>query len=539
MKMTINDELRYIQAFSRIIGVKEDDAIEYAERKGLNALVENAAQLLATPVQREKHQAFLDLYRMSSAINPQKPIINSPEKASAFFHSVMDKIHDKEAFVVAFLNTKNRVIDHEVVSVGTINSSIVHPREVFRNAIINKANSVILCHNHPSGDLHPSKEDISITQRLKDTGNLLGIQVVDHLIINGINQHEHYSFKAQGILEATGAYSITTSVLNEETNYNFSKVAKEQNSDLNVPIQEHTYPLPDPDISISDRNAYGYFDDEMLPLSKERAAELFEQDLTVYLLYEDNTEAMAFDREDITNHDGIFGIEHTDWIAFKDYEVMKEAEKFSISELEQRFLESPADAFAIYQLKNGEELRDYRFEGLERLQKAGLSVEHDNYEMVYTAPLIDFKGNQSQTLNRLYEQFNINHPTEFRGHSLSVSDMVALKVNGRLSFHYVDSFGFVEQPNFLPQKNYLETAEKSTEQNYNQIDGIINNQPAVAELEQTVKASEQISVLNLARTIQEEKNDKKTSVVEQLKTKVSVNKEKQKTASSMGAEMER
>ena len=537
--MTTNDELRYIQAFSRIIGVKEDDAIEYAERKGLNALVDNAAQLLATPVQREKHQAFLDLYRMSSAINPQKPIINSPEKASDFFHSVMDKIHDKEAFVVVFLNTKNRVIDHEVVSVGTINSSIVHPREVFRNAIINKANSVILCHNHPSGDLNPSKEDISITQRLKDTGNLLGIQVVDHLIINGINQHEHYSFKAQGILEATGAYSITTSVLNEETNYNFSKVAKEQNSDLNVPIQEHTYPLPDPDISISDRNAYGYFDDEMLPLTRERAAELFEQDLTVYLLYEDNTEAMAFDREDVTNHGGIFGIERTDWIAFKDYEAMKEAEKFSISELEQSFLESPADTFAIYQLKNGEEFRDYRFEGLERLEKCGLSVEHDNYEMVYTAPLTDFNGSQSQTLNRLYEQFNINHPTDFRGHSLSVSDMVALKVNGKLSFHYVDSFGFTEQSNFLPQKNYLETVEKSTEQNYNQIDGIINNQPTIEKPEQTVKAGRQISVLNYARIVQEEKNDKKTSVVEQLKNQTSVNKEKQKVAPHMGAGMER
>lgn len=539
MKMTTNDELRYIQAFSRIIGVKEDDAIVYAERKGLNALVDNAAQLLATPVQREKHQAFLDLYRMSSAINPQKPIINSPEKASAFFHSIMDKIHDKEAFVVAFLNTKNRVIDHEVVSVGTINSSIVHPREVFRNAIINKANSVILCHNHPSGDLNPSKEDISITQRLKDTGNLLGIQVVDHLIINGINQHEHYSFKAQGILEAREDYSITTSVLNEETNYNFSKVVKEHNSDFNVPIQEHTYPLPDPDISISDRNAYGYFDDEMLPLSRERAAELFEKDLTVYLLYEDNTEAMAFDREDITNHGGIFGIERTDWIAFKDYESMKEAEKFSISEMEQRFLESPAEAFAIYQLKKGEELRDYYFEGLERLQNAGLSVEHDNYDMVYTAPLTDFNGNQSQTLNKLYEQFNINHPADFKGDSLSVSDMVALKVNGKLSFHYVDSFGFTEQPNFLPQKNYLETVEKSTEQNYNQIDGIINNQSAMEGLEQIVKAGRQISVLDFASVIKEEKNDKRNSVVEQLKTKVSVNKEKQKSVPSIGAEMER
>jgi DNA repair protein RadC len=539
MKMTTSDELRYIQAFSRIIGVKEDDAIVYAERKGLNALVDNAAQLLATPVQREKHQAFLDLYRMSSAINPQKPIINSPEKASAFFHSVMDKIHDKEAFVVAFLNTKNRVIDHEVVSIGTINSSIVHPREVFRNAIINKANSVILCHNHPSGDLHPSKEDINITQRLKDTGNLLGIQVVDHLIINGINQHEHCSFKAQGILEAREDYSITTSVLNEETNYSFSKIAKEQNSDFNVPIQEHTYPLPDSDISISDRNAYGYFDDEMLPLSRERAAELFEKDLTVYLLYEDNTEAMAFDRADVTNHGGIFGIERSDWVAFKDYEAMKEAEKFSISELDQRFLDSPVDAFAIYQIKNGEELRDYRFEGLERLQKAGLSVVHDNYEMVYTAPLTDFNGNQSQTLNRLYEKFNINHPTDFKGHSLSVSDMVALKVNGKLSFHYVDSFGFTEQPNFLPQKNYLETVEKSTEQNYNQIDGIINNQPAMEKPERTVKSGMQISGLDLIPALKEEKKDNRTSLVEQLKTKASVTKEKQKATPNMGAEMER
>ena len=92
--MTTTDELRYIQAFSRIIGVKEDDTIEYVQRKGLNALVDNATQLLATPVQREKHQAFLALYRMSRGINIRNPVINSPESASAFFHSVMDNIYD-------------------------------------------------------------------------------------------------------------------------------------------------------------------------------------------------------------------------------------------------------------------------------------------------------------------------------------------------------------------------------------------------------------------------------------------------------------
>ncbi|RXI40160.1 hypothetical protein DP129_05485 [Clostridium tetani] len=432
--MATTDELRYIQAFSRIIGVKEDAAIEYAQRKGLNALVDNATQLLSTPVQREKHQAFLDLYRMSSTINTRNPIINSPEKASTYFHSVMDEIYDKEAFVVAFLNTKNRVIDHEVVSVGTINSSIVHPREVFRNAIINKANAVILCHNHPSGDLTPSTEDINITRRLKETGKLLGIQVLDHLIINGINQHEVFSFKTKGVLETEGAYDITTSPSIGDTNSNFTGTAKEQGSDFTVPIQEHSYPLPDPSVSVSDRNSYGYLDDEMLPLSRERATELFEQDLTVYLLYEDDTGAIAFDSEDIENHSGIFGVERNDWIVLQDYEAMKEAERVVVS-------------------------------------------------------------------------------------------------------HYMDGTSFREQSNFISEQNYLETAEKSVEQNYNQLDGIINNKPTVAELEQTVRVGGTISLLDLANATKSERQEKKTSVVDQLKTKPP--KEKEKKAPQIGVEMER
>lgn len=391
--MRDTDELRYIQAFARIIGVKEDAAIEYAERKGLNALVDNATQLLATPVQREKHQAFLDLYRMSSTINTRNPIINSLEKASSYFHSVMDEIYDKEAFVVAFLNTKNRVIDHEVVSVGTINSSIVHPREVFRNAIINKANSVILCHNHPSGDLTPSTEDINITRRLKETGNLLGIKVLDHLIISGINQNEVYSFQAKGVLEAVEAYGIDS-----------SQSVGEIKSDYMMPMQEHSYPMPDPNISIADRNSYGYLDDEMLPLSKERATELFKKNLLVFLLYEDDSEAIAFDLKDIDNHKGIFGIERISWI---------------------------------------------------------------------------------------------------------------------------------------DQENHLETTEKSIEQNYNQIDGIINNIPTVEELEQAVKAGSNISLLDLANAVKAEREEKKTSIVKQLKAKPPIDKEKQKKLPQIGTEMER
>jgi len=341
--------------------------------------------------------------------------------------------------------------------------------------------------------------------------------------------------------DRTNAKQIDYDELTEKADKVWQKSMTAQSTEpLSEPLTiEHTYPLPDPDISIVDRNSYGYLDDDMLPLSQERAAELFEQDLTVYLLYEDNTEAMAFERDEINRHGGIFGIERSDWVALQDYEAIKGKENFSVLDLEQQFLQTPENAYAIYQLKRGEEFRDYRFEGLERLQSAGLSVEHDNYEMIYTAPLYGYNGNTTATLNSFYEKFNIDHPADFHGHSLSVSDIVALKVNGALSSHYVDSFGFTEQPQFIPVQNYLETAEKSTEQNYNQIDGMLNNQPTVAELEQTVKAGGQICLLDLAHAVNAEQKEKRASVVEQLKNQQPANKEKQKTAPHIGAEMER
>ncbi|MFA7115282.1 MAG: JAB domain-containing protein, partial [Candidatus Omnitrophota bacterium] len=208
------EETRYITAYARIIGVQEAVVTEYAQRKGIAALVDNAYQLLETPEQLAKHQAFLDLYRMSSSLTREKPILSSPSIAAGYMHSVIDQVHDKESLVVAFLNTKNRVIDYEQVSIGTINSSEIHPREVFRNAILNKAVSVLICHNHPSGDLNPSPEDLAVTKSLKEAGEMLGIPVVDHIIITGLNRQDVYSFRAQGVLEAHGHYH-TESVLAE------------------------------------------------------------------------------------------------------------------------------------------------------------------------------------------------------------------------------------------------------------------------------------------------------------------------------------
>jgi len=107
------------------------------------------------------------------------------------------KFLNKEHFRVVLLNTKNQIISIEEISVGNLNSSIVHPREVFNIAIRRSANSIILVHNHPSGDSTPSTEDINITQRLVEAGNIIGIRVLDHIIIGDNN---YVSFKQKSII---------------------------------------------------------------------------------------------------------------------------------------------------------------------------------------------------------------------------------------------------------------------------------------------------------------------------------------------------
>ena len=150
------------------------------------------------------------------------------------------------------------------------------------------------------------------------------------------------------------------------------------------------------------------------------------------------------------------------------------------------------DSFSIYQIKSGDETRDYRFEPFDRLQATGRSVDRANYDLVYTAPL-----DSKTTLEDIYRTFNIDHPADFKGHSLSVSDVVVLHQGGKDTAHYCDSFGFQQVPEFV-RENPLRTAELSTEQNENMIDGVINNAPSMGELEAKVKAGEQISLTDLA-----------------------------------------
>lgn len=143
------------------------------------------------------------------------------------------------------------------------------------------------------------------------------------------------------------------------------------------------------------------------------------------------------------------------------------------------FLDSRTDCYAILQLRHTEETRDEQFASYEWLRRQGKEPEIDHYEVIYTAPL-PVVSSPGDTLESLYVTFNLYHPSDFTGHSLSVSDIVALKVENRVSSYYVDSIGFVELPGFLSARNPLRSLEDSLEQNDNQLDGMVNNLPEPA-----------------------------------------------------------
>jgi len=279
-----------------------------------------------------------------------------------------------------------------------------------------------------------------------------------------------------------------------------------------VPMQapDNGY-MPDPSMSIEAMNTYGYTDSDMHPLSKERALELFERDVPIYMLYEGNTEAMAFEAEDIVLFSGCFGITREDWDAIKD-EVPPMDLELIRQKREQAFFENPGDTYAIYQLKRDDFAADLRFMNSEYLQKKGIEPQYENYELAYTGALTK-DGSQVEKLENLYRIFNIEHPQDFTGHSLSVSDIVALKQAGVVSYHYVDSIGYKELTNFRTTENYLKNAEMQMEDDFGMIDGIINNGPKeepkpVKQAEET--KTKKLSVLAKLRQYQKEDREKTT-----------------------------
>ena len=295
-------------------------------------------------------------------------------------------------------------------------------------------------------------------------------------------------------------------------------------ADNMLPELEQAVPMPDPTLTVDDMRSYGYLDSDMLPLSKDRAVELLEHDITVYMLYPDNAEEMVFEAEDIIKHDGMFGVTRPDWDAVKGH--------IPPRDVEQRFLNSPTDAMAIYQLRRDAPV-ELRFANLGSL---AAPPDPANYEAIYTREVYP-DDDTGRILENFYYIFNDERPGDFVGHSLSVSDIVALKQDGKVSYHYCDSMGFQELPAFQKPENYLKAAEMSMEDDYGMIDGIINNgpkQPTVADLEAQVKAGMSISLMDLAEAAHREK---KKSVLEQLKSQPAQERP-HKTAPKKSAEKE-
>ena len=230
-----------------------------------------------------------------------------------------------------------------------------------------------------------------------------------------------------------------------------AELQKEQEQTQDAPPQEQSeISMPDATISVKEIQDYGYSWEGMLPLQQEVAERLFAQDTEIFRIYEDGTEGAVTDLDDLREHaekGGLFGIEKNTWEALHEYNAMKQQLQESEPTKEALLLYGKEDSYGIYQLARREETRDLHFEPYDRLQATGHMVDKANYELIYTAPLT-----ADMTLDSIYEKFNIDHPKDFKGHSLSVSDIVVLHRSGENTAHYVDSFGFQNVPEFLQEK---------------------------------------------------------------------------------------
>ena len=321
-----------------------------------------------------------------------------------------------------------------------------------------------------------SKECILLIQNEDLTEfSLVNVRGMDtqELVAALTNMNEDGKLSIQAYLESKGAW--TTELGNDKTRefeeyhldvrYNLdtdeiidvkAKIAEQIDNNLSVMEQAEIDALPDPMIGLSEMREYGYTWNEMLPLTQEKALELFDHDLPVYLLHNDGSETTVDDRKQIMEHEGIFGIEKGDWENERKLRSMQAELSDNQINKEVQLLYGSSDKYGIYQLKHNPELDHLRFEGTESLKRMGITkdnfdvIKPENYELIYVGELSELQEQtQGETLEAIYEQFNIAHPEDYRGHSLSVSDIVVLHQNGKNSAHFVDSFGFTRLPDFM------------------------------------------------------------------------------------------
>lgn len=305
---------------------------------------------------------------------------------------------------------------------------------------------------------------------LTDAEELSVIQQAEH-IINRLEHGQPAFSDDERNLIVNYAYKLSNVEKTRELAEHIYAQEVDGNQDVAlamVDAQAEIDALPDSMVGISEMQEYGYTWNEMLPLAQERALELFDHDLPVYLLHTDGSETTVSDRKQIIEHDGMCGIEKGDWQNERKLLMMQEEFTESNSNREAQLLYGNTDKYGIYQLKDNPELDKFRFEGTESLKRMGITKDNfdavlpENYKLVYLGELSELQGQtQSETLEAIYTKFNIDHPADYKAHSLSVSDIVVLHENGENSAHFVDSFGFTELPKFMltleGKENEIET----------------------------------------------------------------------------------
>lgn len=189
-------------------GTKEENVIDMSNKLiskyGLNKLSDLSLNELQEikGIGPAKAMQLKALFEFNKRYNLSKIDSNIIKSAKDIFDYALQMLpsNDKEHLMVIYLDSRNKIIKSEVVSIGTLNSSLIHPREVFKQAIKESANSIILVHNHPSGDVNPSQRDIEATKRLNEAGDLLGINVLDHVIVG---KDKFFNFKDNKVYSVT------------------------------------------------------------------------------------------------------------------------------------------------------------------------------------------------------------------------------------------------------------------------------------------------------------------------------------------------
>lgn len=210
-------------------------------------------------------------------------------------------------------------------------------------------------------------------------------------------------------------------------------------------IEEDKIKPPCPELAQDTLEKFGYTYDGMYPITKEVAVDLLENYCDVYLIHEDNTEAAASDIQEILTYEGCLGVEKETWdrIAYR-YEAQKE-----LDAKEEAFIETDKDSFAIYQLKSIPRNDEIVFMNSQYLDSKGISIDKGNYSFRYAGELHDKDKATEEILENIYERFHFPKPEDFHSRSVSVSDVIAIRRDGKLSFHYVDSIGYKEVPGFI------------------------------------------------------------------------------------------